>query len=266
MAQKTPDILKKIVARKHEEISESIKRVPLARMIELSANADSPRGFYKALKIKVDNRESGVIAEIKKASPSKGILREDFEPVEIAQSYESGGASCLSILTDRDFFQGDPLYLIKARAAVSIPVIRKDFIIHPYQVYESRAIGADCILLIASCLDDDELKNLSDIATSLGMDSLIEVHDYEEMKRALKLDLPLLGINNRNLRNFEVTLQTTIDLLSQISDDKLVITESGIKNKQDVELMHRHNVFSFLIGEAFMRESNPGQKLKEFFE
>ena len=266
MAQKTPDILKKIVARKHEEISESIKRVPLERMIELSANADSPRGFYKALKIKVDNRESGVIAEIKKASPSKGILREDFEPVEIAQSYESGGASCLSILTDRDFFQGDPLYLIKARAAVSIPVIRKDFIIHPYQVYESRAIGADCILLIASCLDDDELKNLSDIATSLGMDSLIEVHDYEEMKRALKLDPPLLGINNRNLRNFEVTLQTTIDLLSQISDDKLVITESGIKNKQDVELMHRHNVFSFLIGEAFMRESNPGQKLKEFFE
>lgn len=266
MAQKTPDILKKIVARKHEEISESIKRVPLERMIELSANADSPRGFYNTLKIKVDNRESGVIAEIKKASPSKGILREDFEPVEIAQSYESGGASCLSILTDRDFFQGDPLYLIKARAAVSIPVIRKDFIIHPYQVYESRAIGADCILLIASCLDDDELKNLSDIATSLGMDSLIEVHDYEEMKRALKLDLPLLGINNRNLRNFEVTLQTTIDLLSQISDDKLVITESGIKNKQDVELMHRHNVFSFLIGEAFMRESNPGQKLKEFFE
>ena len=266
MAQKTPDILKKIVARKHEEISESIKRVPLERMIELSANADSPRGFYNALKIKVDNRESGVIAEIKKASPSKGILREDFEPVEIAQSYESGGASCLSILTDRDFFQGDPLYLIKARAAVSIPVIRKDFIIHPYQVYESRAIGADCILLIASCLDDNELKNLSDIATSLGMDSLIEVHDYEEMKRALKLDLPLLGINNRNLRNFEVTLQTTIDLLSQISDDKLVITESGIKNKQDVELMHRHNVFGFLIGEAFMRDSNPGQKLKEFFE
>ena len=266
MAQKTPDILKKIVARKHEEISESIKRVPLKRMIELTANADSPRGFYNTLKIKVDNRESGVIAEIKKASPSKGILREDFEPVEIAQSYESGGASCLSILTDRDFFQGDPHYLIKARAAVSIPVIRKDFIIHPYQVYESRAIGADCILLIASCLDDNELKNLSDIATSLGMDSLIEVHDYEEMKRALKLDLPLLGINNRNLRNFEVTLQTTIDLLSQISDDKLVITESGIKNKKDVELMHRHNVFGFLIGEAFMRESNPGQKLKEFFE
>ena len=161
---------------------------------------------------------------------------------------------------------GDPLYLIKARAAVTIPVIRKDFIIHPYQVYESRAIGADCILLIASCLNDDELKDLSDIATSLGMDTLVEVHDHEELNRALKLDLPLLGINNRNLRNFEVTLQTTIDLLSKISDDKLVITESGIKTRQDVELMHQNNVFGFLIGEAFMRDRNPGQKLKEFFE
>ena len=219
MVQKTPDILKKIVSRKQEEIADSINRVSLERMIELSSSADSPRGFYNALHNKVLKRQSGVIAEIKKASPSKGILREDFDPVEIAQSYESGGASCLSILTDRDFFKGDPLYLIKARAAVTIPVIRKDFIIHPYQVYESRAIGADCILLIASCLDGDELKDLSDIATSLGMDTLVEVHDHEELNRALKLDLPLLGINNRNLRNFEVTLQTTIDLLSKISDD-----------------------------------------------
>ncbi len=266
MVQKTPDILKKIVSRKQEEIADSINRVSLERMIELSSSADSPRGFYNALHNKVLKRQSGVIAEIKKASPSKGILREDFDPVEIAQSYESGGASCLSILTDRDFFKGDPLYLIKARAAVTIPVIRKDFIIHPYQVYESRAIGADCILLIASCLDDDELKDLSDIATSLGMDTLVEVHDHEELNRALKLDLPLLGINNRNLRNFEVTLQTTIDLLSKISDDKLVITESGIKTRQDVELMHQNNVFGFLIGEAFMRDRNPGQKLKEFFE
>ena len=167
MAQKTPDILKKIVSRKHEEIADSISRVPLERMIELSSNADSARGFYKALHNKVLKHESGVIAEIKKASPSKGVLREDFDPVEIAKSYESGGASCLSILTDRDFFQGDPLFLIKARAAVKIPVIRKDFIIHPYQGYESRAIGADCILLIASCLDDEELKDLSDLALSL---------------------------------------------------------------------------------------------------
>jgi len=214
---------------------------------------------------KSSQKQSGIIAEIKKASPSKGVLRENFDPVEIAKSYESGGASCLSILTDRDFFQGDPLFLIKARAAVSIPVIRKDFIVDPYQVYESRAMGADCILLIASCLEDSELKNLSQLASSLGMDTLVEVHDRDELHRALKLELPMLGINNRNLRNFEVSLQTTIDLLSEIGDDKLVITESG-SPKKDVELMHNHNVFGFLIGEAFMRDSNPGQKLKEFFE
>ena len=266
MAQKTPDILKKIVSRKHEEIDEGIKRVPLERMIELASNADQTRGFYNALQSKVKQKQSGIIAEIKKASPSKGVLRENFDPVEIAKSYESGGASCLSILTDRDFFQGDPLFLIKARAAVSIPVIRKDFIVDPYQVYESRAMGADCILLIVSCLKDSELKNLSQLASSLGMDTLVEVHDRDELHRALKLELPMLGINNRNLRNFEVSLQTTIDLLSDIGDDKLVITESGITSKTDVELMHNHNVFGFLIGEAFMRDSNPGQKLKEFFE
>ena len=266
MAQKTPDILKKIVSRKHEEIDEGIKRVPLERMIELASNADQTRGFYNALQSKVKQKQSGIIAEIKKASPSKGVLRENFDPVEIAKSYESGGASCLSILTDRDFFQGDPLFLIKARAAVSIPVIRKDFIVDPYQVYESRAMGADCILLIVSCLKDSELKNLSQLASSLGMDTLVEVHDSNELYRALKLKLPMLGINNRNLKNFEVSLQTSIDLLSEIDDDKLVITESGITSKTDVELMHNHNVFGFLIGEAFMRDSNPGQKLKEFFE
>jgi indole-3-glycerol phosphate synthase len=266
MAQKTPDILKKIVSRKHEEIDEGIKRVPLERMIELASNADQTRGFYNALQSKVKQKQSGIIAEIKKASPSKGVLRENFDPVEIAKSYESGGASCLSILTDRDFFQGDSLFLIKARAAVSIPVIRKDFIVDPYQVYESRAMGADCILLIVSCLKDSELKSLSQLASSLGMDTLVEVHDSDELHRALKLELPMLGINNRNLRNFEVSLQTTIDLLSDIGDDKLVITESGITSKTDVELMHNHNVFGFLIGEAFMRDSNPGQKLKEFFK
>ena len=266
MAQKTPDILKKIVSRKHEEIDEGIKRVPLERMIELASNADQTRGFYNALQSKVKQKQSGIIAEIKKASPSKGVLREIFDPVEIAKSYESGGASCLSILTDRDFFQGDSLFLIKARAAVSIPVIRKDFIVDPYQVYESRAMGADCILLIVSCLKDSELKSLNQLASSLGMDTLVEVHDRDELYRALKLKLPMIGINNRNLKNFEVSLQTTIDLLSDIDDDKLVITESGITSKTDVELMHNHNVFGFLIGEAFMRDSNPGQKLKEFFE
>ena len=266
MAQKTPDILKKIVSRKHEEIDEGIKRVPLERMIELASNADQTRGFYNALYSKVSQKQSGIIAEIKKASPSKGVLRENFNPIEIAKSYESGGASCLSILTDRDFFQGDPLFLIKARAAVSIPVIRKDFIVDPYQVYESRAMGADCILLIVSCLKDSELKSLSQLASSLGMDTLVEVHDNDELHRALKLKLPMLGINNRNLKNFEVSLQTTIDLLSEISDDKLVITESGIKTKQDVELMHQNNVFGFLIGETFMRDPDPGHKLKEFFK
>ena len=265
MPQKTPDILKKIVARKHEEVAESISRVPMKRMIELTKFADSTRGFYSALKNKVDSRQSGIIAEIKKASPSKGVLRENFEPIEIAKSYEEGGASCLSILTDRDFFQGDPQYLIKARAAVSIPVIRKDFIIHPYQVYESRAMGADCILLIASCLEDKEIKTLSNLALSLKMDVLVEVHDLNELHRALKSNLPMIGINNRDLRSFDVSLQTTIDLLDEISDDKLVITESGITSKADVELMHNNNVFGFLVGEAFMRHSDPGQQLKEFF-
>jgi indole-3-glycerol phosphate synthase len=266
MVQKTPDILKKIVARKQEEIAESIKRLPIEKMIELANTAATPRGFFNSLNKKVKERQSGIIAEIKKASPSKGVLRENFEPVEIAKSYEAGGASCLSILTDRDFFQGNPLYLIKARAAVSLPIIRKDFIIKPYQVYESRAMGADCILLIVSCLEDDEIKHLSDLALSLNMDVLVETHDLNELRRALKLDLPMIGINNRNLRNFEVNLQTTIGLLSEISDDKLVITESGITSKADVELMHQNDVFGFLIGEAFMKHLNPGQKLKEFFE
>jgi len=265
MTQNTPDILKRIVTRKREEIDESISRVSIERMIELTKFADKTRGFYNALATKANNRQSAVIAEIKKASPSKGILCENFDPVEIAKSYENGGASCLSILTDRDFFQGDPQNLIKARATVSIPVIRKDFIIHPYQVYESRAMGADCILLIASCLEDGEIKALSELAISLKMDVLIEVHDLNELHRALEINLPMIGINNRNLRSFDVSLQTTIDLLNEIGDDKLVITESGIKSKADVELMHNNNVFGFLVGEAFMRHSDPGQQLKEFF-
>ncbi len=265
MAQNTPDILKRIIARKHEEIDESILRVSMKKIIELSSVADNTRGFYQALALKVNNHQNAVIAEIKKASPSKGVLREDFDPVEIAKSYEAGGASCLSILTDRDFFQGDPLYLIKARAAVSLPVIRKDFIIDPYQVYEARAMGADCILLIVSCLNDEQLQSLSSLARSLTMDVLVEVHDLEELERALKLNLPMIGINNRDLHTFSVNLQTTIDLLAEITDDKLVITESGIMTKSDVALMREHNVFGFLIGEAFMREADPGKQLKELF-
>ncbi len=190
MAQKTPDILKKIVARKQEEIAESTKRLPIEKMIELANSADTPRGFFNSLNKKVKERQSGIIAEIKKASPSKGVLRENFEPVEIAQSYEDGGASCLSILTDRDFFQGDPLYLIKARASVSIPVIRKDFIIEPYQVYESRAMGADCILLIVSCLNDDEMKHLSDLAISLNFLSFLHICPSRRLKRCIFLRCP----------------------------------------------------------------------------
>ena len=265
MAQKTPDILKKIVARKREETGESIKRIPIERMIELTKFADKTRGFYDALATKINNRQSAIIAEIKKASPSKGLLSENFDPIEIAKSYENAGASCLSVLTDRDFFQGDPQDLIKARAAVTIPVIRKDFIIHPYQVYESRAMGADCILLIASCLKDEQIKTLSELSISLKMDVLIEVHDLNDLHRALQINLPMIGINNRDLHNFDVSLQTTIDLLNEISDDKLVITESGIKSKADIELMRNNNVFGFLVGEVFMRHSDPGQKLKEFF-
>ena len=266
MTQKTPDILKRIVARKHEEIAESINRVSIDRVIELTKFVDNTRGFYNALATKTNNRQSAVIAEIKKASPSKGILCDKFDPVEIAKSYENGGASCLSVLTDRDFFQGDPQNLIKARAAVSIPVIRKDFIIHPNQVYESRAMGADRILLIVSCLKDEDLKSLSDLAISLAMDVLVEAHDLNELKRALILDLPMIGINNRNLRSFDVDLQITLNLLEEIGDDKLVITESGIKSRNDVALMHEHNVYGFLVGEAFMRQSDPGKQLKEFFQ
>ncbi len=266
MTQKTPDILKRIVGRKREEIDESMSRVSIERMIELTKFADNTRGFYKALATKANNRQSGIIAEIKKASPSKGILCENFDPVEIAKGYENGGATCLSVLTDRDFFQGNSQNLIKARAAVSIPVIRKDFIIHPYQVYESRAMGADCILLIVSCLKDEDLKSLSDLAISLAMDVLVEAHDLNELKRALILDLPMIGINNRNLRSFDVDLQITLNLLEEIGDDKLVITESGIKSRNDVALMHEHNVYGFLVGEAFMRQSDPGKQLKEFFQ
>ncbi len=263
--ENTPDILKKIIARKKIEIEECRNNTSLDDMIAKSKYGLPTRGFYEALNNKSKRKESAVIAEIKKASPSRGVLRKDFNPIDIAKSYESGGATCLSILTDKDFFKGDNQYLIDAREAVNIPVLRKDFIIDPYQVYEARAINADCILLIASCLNDIQLKNLSNLAIELSMDVLVEVHDLDELKRALKLNLPMVGINNRNLRTFEVSLQTTIDLLKEINDNSLVITESGILTKQDVELMRVNEIYGYLVGEAFMRQDNPGRALQEIF-
>lgn len=263
--ENTPDILKKIIARKKIEIEECRNNTSLDDMIAKSKYGLPTRGFYEALNNKSKRKESAVIAEIKKASPSRGVLRKDFNPIDIAKSYESGGATCLSILTDKDFFKGDNQYLIDAREAVNIPVLRKDFIIDPYQVYEARAINADCILLIASCLNDIQLKNLSNLAIELSMDVLVEVHDLDELKRALKLNLPMVGINNRNLRTFEVSLQTTIDLLKEINDNSLVITESGILTKQDVELMRVNEIYGYLVGEAFMRQDNPGMALQEIF-
>jgi indole-3-glycerol phosphate synthase len=262
----TPDILKKIIERKLEEIAERVSKVSLDEIKQKAQQADAPRGFVQSIKNKIAEGKAGVIAEVKKASPSKGVMRENFDPVQIAQSYEKGGAACLSVLTDIDFFQGSDEYLQQARAACSLPVIRKDFIIDPYQVYEARAINADCILLIVACLDDEQLAQLSSLATELGMDVLVEVHDEQELQRLLKLDLPLVGINNRNLRTFETSLDTTLELLKQIPADRIVVTESGIHTPEDVKLMRDNNVNVFLVGEAFMRAEEPGEKLSELFK
>ncbi len=261
----TPDILKKIVARKRQEITDRSAQVSLSHLLDRQAAAAAPRGFAEAIAGKIDAGGSGVIAEIKKASPSKGILREDFRPADIARSYERGGAACLSVLTDRDFFQGKDAYLEQARAVCALPVIRKDFIVDPYQVHEARAIGADCILLIVACLDDAMLKELNDLAHELGMDVLIEVHDSGEMQRALRVDNRLIGINNRNLRSFEVSLDVTLDMLNMVPKDRILVTESGIHTRDDVQLMRANEVHAFLVGEAFMRAADPGAKLAELF-
>ena len=223
------------------------------------------RGFVEAIKARINSGESAVIAEIKKASPSKGVMRDNFKPAEIAVSYENGGASCLSVLTDIDFFQGCDEYLQQARSACSLPVLRKDFMIDAYQVYEARAMGADCILLIVAVLDDAQLSELAELAHQLGMDVLVEVHDAEELQRALHLNTTLVGINNRDLRTFETSLQTTLSLLATIPDDRIVVTESGIHTPADVALMRDNNVHAFLVGEAFMRVDEPGEKLKALF-
>ncbi|XQE67610.1 indole-3-glycerol phosphate synthase TrpC [Pseudomonas sp. P3C3] len=261
-----PTVLEKILARKAEEVAERRARVSFAEVEAAARAADPVRGFARALQERVARKQAAVIAEVKKASPSKGVLREDFVPAEIARSYEAGGAACLSVLTDIDFFQGADAYLQQARAACSLPVIRKDFMIDPYQIVEARALGADCVLLIVSALDDVRMAELAATAKDVGLDVLVEVHDGAELERALNtLDTPLVGINNRNLHTFEVSLETTLDLLPRIPSDRLVITESGILTRADVELMEINRVYSFLVGEAFMRAEDPGEELKRLF-
>ncbi len=265
MSSDTPTILKKILARKREEIAERSAIVSAEELLVRAGSASAPRGFAAAMAAKIAVGESAVIAEIKKASPSKGVIRKDFDPASIAASYATGGAACLSVLTDVDFFQGADEYLQAARAACDLPVIRKDFIIDKYQIYEARAMSADCILLIVSALSEDQLQQLHDEAQSLGMDVLIEVHDKAELEIALKLDNPMVGINNRNLHSFEVSLENTYQLLEQIPEGKIVITESGIHQRDDVAAMRDRNVNAFLVGEAFMRSDEPGQRLREMF-
>jgi len=266
MPDNQADILKTILQRKAEEISERSGKISLQAMSKRAQAADPVRGFIAAIEQRIANNESAVIAEIKKASPSKGVLREEFDPAAIAHSYQQHGATCLSVLTDKDFFQGGEDYLHQARQACSLPVIRKDFTIDPYQVFEARAINADCILLIVAALDDVKLMDLLHQAHELKMDVLMEVHDEAELERALATGARLIGINNRNLRTFETRLSTTIDMLDKIPDDRIVVTESGIHTAQDVQLMRDHNVHTFLVGEAFMKAEDPGEKLAELFE
>jgi indole-3-glycerol phosphate synthase len=259
------DILKKIVAVKHEEISLASRKKSLALVRADAESRVLTRDFVGAMRQKMANNQAAVIAEIKKASPSKGVLRADFIPADIAQSYAEHGAACLSVLTDTQFFQGSVDYLKQARASCDLPVLRKDFMVDPYQVYEARVMGADCILLIAACLDDAQMKDLEAIASSLDMAVLVEVHDAEELNRALKLKTPLVGINNRNLRTFEVSLDTTLGMLKDVPTDRLLVTESGILSTADVQKMRDAHVNAFLVGEAFMRAPDPGQALADLF-
>lgn len=262
----TPDILKKILRRKVEEIVERSARLSLRELSRRIEDLPATRDFLGSLEERLQAGTPAVIAEIKKASPSKGLLREPFQPADIARSYARSGAACLSVLTDRDFFQGGDEHLLEARAACPLPVLRKDFLIDPYQVYESRVIGADCILLIVAALGDAVLRELAQLTRHLDMDVLVEVHDESELERALALDLPLIGINNRDLRSFETRLDTTLSLLKDIPDDRVVVTESGIHDRADVALMREHGVHAFLVGEAFMRAPEPGERLAELFE
>lgn len=259
------DILNKIIATKHEEIAAALAVKPLAAVEAEAAAQPAPRDFVGAIRSKISCGQPAVIAEIKKASPSKGVIRPDFQPAEIARSYERHGAACLSVLTDRQYFQGCPEYLQAARAACALPVLRKDFMVDAYQVAEARAMGADCILLIAAALSLADMQALEAQAHAYGMAVLVEVHNGEELDAALQLKTPLLGINNRNLRTFDVSLETTLGLLARIPAERIVVTESGILKPEDVVLMRANRVDSFLVGEAFMRAPEPGEELARLF-
>lgn len=264
-ANSTPTILRKIVARKWEEIDERKRTDSLADLKHKANDQAETRGFVNSIEGKLTNNLPAIISEIKKASPSKGVIRENFIPGEIAQQYEEAGAACLSVLTDRDFFQGHEDYLLEARNACSLPVIRKDFMVAPYQIYESRVAQADCVLLIAACLTKDQMQELAGISQEIGLDVLVEVHNEVELEQALTLDTKLLGINNRDLHSFEVSLNNTYQLLDKIPESKIVVTESGIHTPDDVVAMQEHKVNTFLVGEAFMRAEHPGDELKRLF-
>ncbi len=261
----TPTILKKIINRKHEEVRERLQKVSLATQQERAKSQMPARGFVAAIERKLKNGDAAVIAEIKKASPSKGVIREKFYPEEIARSYEKGGAACLSVLTDVDFFQGHDEFLQQARNATKLPALRKDFTIDPYQIWEARALGADCILLIVAALEETQLRELNACAIEAGLDVLVEVHNANELQQALQLDNKLIGINNRDLHTFNTTLNTTYELLATIPADRIVVTESGIHSIDDVKAMRGHGVNAFLVGETFMRAEDPGLQLLEMF-
>ncbi|SEI54411.1 indole-3-glycerol phosphate synthase [Allopseudospirillum japonicum] len=266
MSTEVPTILRKILQRKREEIASAQQTQSVQQMRELAEQSIASRGFVAALQTKLDAGLPAIIAEIKKASPSKGVLRTDFIPAEIAQSYQQAGAACLSVLTDRDFFQGQDAYLQAARAACDLPVIRKDFLIDEYQIYQARALGADAILLIVAALDLPQLQDFSLLAQELGLDVLVEVHNAQELDVALQVPNPMVGINNRNLHTFEVSLQHTLDLVASVqAAGRLLVTESGILTHADVQLMRNHSVHAFLVGEAFMRAPDPGLALQDLF-
>lgn len=259
------NVLDEIVRNKHTEVAARRIDVPLATLEQRARQASPVRDFAGALLRRVDSGDPAVIAECKKASPSKGLIREHYDPRAIAQSYAAGGASCLSVLTDERYFQGHDDHLVAARSACELPVIRKDFVVDPYQVFEARALGADCILLIVACLEDAILQELAELATKLNMDVLLEVHDRTELERALRLRMPLIGVNNRDLKRFVTDIATTLGLLRDIPDDRLVITESGIHTRADVDRLRANRVNAFLVGEAFMRAPDPGAMLQELF-